>query len=276
MKYPLLFPLSKPSIYTLTFFDHDSSAHWKKGYHTFNCPSFFNSNLLILGWSLSIFPRSPLTRPYTTTTTITTTIWNEISFVSSTLSILRTIHRLLSFDKLIVSMLKNLIFSILISPRVEKEGKRRDRAIFIPFYRRQPNHCSRYRLLLIRVRVISVRLGGSRNSLQWGKRSQWPVDVLARVVTLSASFLRPPMETGSSSCVRQIPRFIGNHHRFVCFPLSSIITRLGWIWRSICDEILFGSSAMRGRCWYTCNTILRVYCDPRKSFIWKLSFSRNY
>lgn len=36
----------------------------------------------------------------------------------------------------------------------------------------------------------------------------------------------PPMETGSSSCVRQIPRFIGNHHRFVCFPLSSIIT--GW------------------------------------------------
>lgn len=167
----------------------------KKDYHTFNCPSFFNFNLLILGWSLSIFPRSPLTRPYTTTTIITT-IWNEISFVWSTLSILRY-DRLPSFDKLIIISIlkkKNLIFSILIkSSRVEKEGKRRDRTIFMPFYRRQPNHCSqpRYRLLLIRVRVISVRLG---RSLQRSKRSQWPV--LARVVTLSASFLVRPWKLG--------------------------------------------------------------------------------
>lgn len=97
----------------------------KKDYHTFNCPSFFNFNLLILGWSLSIFPRSPLTRPYTTTTIITT-IWNEISFVWSTLSILRY-DRLPSFDKLIIiSILKEKpnIFNInkILSKKRESEG----------------------------------------------------------------------------------------------------------------------------------------------------------
>lgn len=95
-----------------------------------------------------------------------------------------------------------------------------------------------YRLLLIRVRVISVRLGRSRNSLQWSKRLQWSVNVLAPCsntgpLTLCL-FPCPLMETGSSSLrCGQIPRFIGNHHRFVCFPPSSITAppRRGWICR---------------------------------------------